>query len=127
MSALRRDRRLTYLAALLRGLAAGSISVLAAVYLAKRGFEETEVGLVLTAGFVGVACGTAYSTFLADRVGRRRSLVALASLAAGGGVALALLDSPWALAAAAFLGMLNTQGTDRGGAQALEQAILPAT
>jgi MFS family permease len=127
MSALRRDRRLIYLAALLRGLAAGSVSVLAAVYLAKRGFEEAEVGLVLTSGFVGVACGTAYSTFLADRVGRRRSLVALASLAAGGGLALALFESPWALAAAAFVGMLNTQGTDRGGAQALEQAILPAT
>ncbi|HUJ85245.1 MAG TPA: MFS transporter [Burkholderiales bacterium] len=127
MSALRRDRRLIYTAAMLRGLGAGSISVLAAVYLAKRGFDEAEVGLVLTAGFVGVACGTAYSTFFADRVGRRRSLVALASLAAGGGIALALFDSPWALAAAALLGMLNTQGTDRGGAQALEQAILPAT
>ena len=93
MSALRRDRRLIYLAASLRGLAAGSISVLAAVYLAKRGFEEAEVGLVLTSGFVGVACGTAYSTFLADRVGRRRSLVALAPLAAGRGLALARLDS----------------------------------
>lgn len=127
MNGLRRDRRLIYLAALLRGLAAGSISVLAAVYLAKRGFEESEVGLVLSAGFVGVACGTAYSTFLADRVGRRRSLVGLAALAAAGGLALALFDSLWALTAAAFLGMLNTQGTDRGGAQALEQAILPAT
>jgi len=127
VSGSRRDRRLIYLAALLRGLGAGSISVLAAVYLAKRGFDESEVGLVLTAGFVGVACGTAYSTFLADRVGRRRSLVALASLAAGGGLSLAVFDSPWAMAAAAFLGMLNTQGTDRGGAQALEQAILPDT
>lgn len=127
MNGPRRDRRLIYLASLLRGLGAGSISVLAAVYLAKRGFEESEVGLVLTAGFVGVACGTAYSTFLADRVGRRRSLVVLASLAAGGGLSLALFDSLWALTAAAFLGMLNTQGTDRGGAQALEQAILPAT
>ena len=127
MSSLRRDRRLIYTAALLRGLAAGSISVLAAVYLAKRGFDEAQVGMVLTSGFVGVACGTAYSTFLADRVGRRRSLVALAALAAGGGASLALFDSPWALAAAALLGMLNTQGTDRGGAQALEQAILPAS
>ncbi|MGA7983938.1 MAG: MFS transporter, partial [Burkholderiales bacterium] len=93
MSSLRRDRRLIYTAALLRGLAAGSISVLAAVYLAKRGFDEAQVGMVLTSGFVGVACGTAYSTFLADRVGRRRSLVALAALAAGGGASLALFDS----------------------------------
>ena len=127
MSGADSDRRLIYAAAYLRGLAAGAISVLAAVYLAKRGFREAEVGLVLTAGFIGVACGTAYGTFLADRVGRRRSLVGLAMLAAAGGASLALFESGTALGVAAFLGMLNTQGTDRGAAQALEQAILPAT
>ena len=35
-------------------------------------------------------------------------------------------DTLWA-ALVAFFGMLNTQGSDRGAAQALEQAILPAT
>jgi len=34
-------------AGLLRGLLAGSISVFAAVYLAKRGVPEVEIGIVL--------------------------------------------------------------------------------
>ena len=122
-----RDRRLVYAAALLRGLAAGAISVLAAVYLAKRGFQEAEIGLVLSAGMAGVLAGTVYGTFVAERVGRRRSLVALALLASAGGIALAWSGSLWSVLVAAFVGMLNTQGADRGAAQALEQSILPET
>lgn len=114
-----------YAAGLLRGLAAGAISVLAAVYLAKRGFPATEIGIVLSAGLAGVLAGTVYGTFCADRVGRRRSLVLLASLAGAGGFALVWTESLWAASAAAFCGMVSAQGTDRGAAQALEQAILP--
>jgi len=121
------DRLLIYGAALLRGLAAGAISVLAAVYLAKRGFDAATIGIVLSAGFAGVLAGTVFGTYFADRVGRRRSLVSLALLAAIGGVLLVMADTLWAAALAAFFGMLNTQGSDRGAAQALEQAILPAT
>ncbi|HQR21389.1 MAG TPA: MFS transporter [Burkholderiaceae bacterium] len=122
-----RDRRLIYGAALLRGLAAGAISVLAAVYLAKRGFPADDIGIVLSAGMAGVLAGTFYGTFAADRVGRRRSLVLLALLAASGGAALAWFDSLWSVALAAFVGMLGTQGSDRGAAQALEVSMLPAT
>ncbi len=121
----RTDRRLIYAAGWLRGLAAGAISVLAAVYLDKRGFAATDIGIVLSSGLAGVLAGTVYGTFYADRVGRRRSLVLLASLAAAGGLALAWADTLWAAAAAAFFGMVSAQGTDRGAAQALEQAILP--
>ena len=122
-----RDRRLIYAAALLRGLAAGAISVLAAVYLAKRGFPEGEIGLVLSAGMAGVLTGTVYGTYYAERVGRRRSLVALALLAAIGGAALAWSESLATVLLASYAGMLNTQGADRGAAQALEQSILPET
>ncbi len=121
----RLDRRLIYAAGLLRGLAAGAISVLAAVYLAKRGFPEAEIGIVLSAGLAGVLAGTVYGTYFADRVGRRRSLVLLAALAGAGGFAFAWADSLWSAVAAAFFGMVSAQGTDRGAAQALEQAILP--
>jgi MFS family permease len=122
-----RDRHLVFAAGFLRGLAAGLVSVLAAIFLAKRGFPAGEIGIVLTAGLAGVAVGTAYGTFLADRVGRRRSLVGLSLLGAAGGAVLAWSPDLWTLTAAAFFGMLNTQGTDRGAAQALEVAILPVT
>ena len=121
------DRSLIYGAALLRGLAAGAISVLAAVYLAKRGFDEAAIGVVLSAGLAGVLAGTVFGTYFADKVGRRRSLVLLALLASAGGALLVATDTLWAAALVAFVGMLNTQGSDRGAAQALEQAILPAT
>ncbi len=121
------DRLLIYGAALLRGLAAGAISVLAAVYLAKRGFDEAALGIVLSAGMAGVLAGTIFGTYFADKVGRRRSLVTLALLAAVGVGLLVATDTLWAAALVAFFGMLNTQGSDRGAAQALEQAILPAT
>ena len=121
------ERLLIYGAALLRGLAAGAISVLAAVYLAKRGFDEAALGVVLSAGMAGVLAGTIFGTYFADKIGRRRSLVTLALLAAVGGALLVATDTLWAAALVAFFGMLNTQGSDRGAAQALEQAILPAT
>lgn len=121
------DRLLIYGAALLRGLAAGAISVLAAVYLAKRGFDAAAIGIVLSAGMAGVLAGTIFGTYFADRIGRRRSLVMLALLATVGGALLVATDTLWAAALTAFFGMLNTQGSDRGAAQALEQAILPAT
>ena len=121
------DRLLIYGAAFLRGLAAGAISVLAAVYLAKRGFDGAAIGVVLSAGLAGVLAGTIFGTYFADRIGRRRSLVMLALLAAAGGALLVTTDTLWAAALVAFFGMLNTQGSDRGAAQALEQAILPAT
>jgi MFS family permease len=98
-----------YGAGLLRGLAAGAISVLAAVFLAKRGFPEVEIGVVLASGLAGVLAGTIYGTFFAERVGRRRSLMLLAALAAAGGCAFALADSLWCAVLAAFVGMLNTQ------------------
>jgi predicted MFS family arabinose efflux permease len=75
----------------------------------------------------GVLAGTIFGTYFADRIGRRSSLVTLALLAAVGGALLVATDSLWAAALVAFFGMLNTQGSDRGAAQALEQAILPAT
>src|SRR4030095_6550377 len=83
------DRRLIFGAALLRGLASGAISVLAAVYLAKRGFAEGAIGIVLSAGLAGQLAGNVYATYFADQVGRRRSLVLFALLAAGGGATLA--------------------------------------
>ena len=59
---------LIYGAALLRGLAAGAISVLAAVYLAKRGFDEAALGSGVSALDWRV-CWRApiFGTFFADK------------------------------------------------------------
>jgi len=66
-------------------------------------------------------------TWAGDRLGRRRCLMWLSLLGAVGGLGAAWVSEPWAMAAAAFVGILNGMGRDRGAALVLEQAILPAT
>ena len=121
------DRRLLYTAAFVRAIATGLIGVLLGVYLARVGLDAARIGIVVTAGLAGAATSTFFVTFLGDRMGHRRALLVLTVLASAGGVALALSTQPVALIAAAFLGMVNGMGRDRGAALVLEQAMLPAT
>ncbi|HEX2249532.1 MAG TPA: MFS transporter [Gemmatimonadales bacterium] len=120
------DRHLIYLATFVRALATGFIGVLLGVYLAELGLDAGAIGLVVSAGLTGAAAGTFLVTFLGDRVGHRRVLLAVTLLSAAGGVALALSSHPLVLGAAALLGMVNGMGRDRGAALVLEQAVLPA-
>jgi MFS family permease len=84
-------------------------------------------GLVIGAGLAGIAVMTAVVASAADRVGRRRTLIALSTLTMFGYLAAAGSTRIAWLLPAAFLGMLNGMGRDRGPAGALEQAILPQT
>ncbi len=122
-----RDRRILYTAAFLRALSTGLIGVLLGIYLAKLRFDAARIGYVTAAGLAGGAVATLLVTLAGDRFGRRKALVALAVLGAAGGVAAAWASGFAAVSAAAFLGMLNGMGRDRGASLVLEQAILPAT
>ena len=121
------DRRLLYTTAFLRALATGMTGVIAGLYLARLGLGPAASGLVIGGGLAGAALATLFATLRADRIGRRRCLVALAVLGAAGGVVVALGSSTAVIAVAAFLGMLNGMGRDRGAALVVEQAVLPAT
>jgi MFS family permease len=121
------DRRILYVTAFIRALATGMVAVLLAGYLAALGFSADVVGWTVAAGLAGNAFALAVATVRGDRSNRKRMLLVLAALAAAGSTLAAVASRPAALAAAAFLGMLNGMGRDRGAALALEQAILPAT
>jgi MFS family permease len=121
------DRRILYAAALVRALATGMIGVLMGVFLAHLDFDPARIGYVVGAGLFGCAAAALLVTLVGDRCGRRRSLIAISLLAALGGVAFALTGHPFAAGAAAFLGMVNGMGRDRGAALILDQVILPAT
>ncbi len=121
------DRRLLYASAFLRALATGMIGVLLGLYLARVGLDAGAIGLVVAAGLAGAAAASVVAMFAADRIGRRLFLAALAVLAGAGGLALASSSRPILLAAAAFAGMVNGMGRDRGASLVLEQAVLPAT
>jgi len=121
------DRRRLYLAAFLRALATGMAGVLLGLYVARLGLSASWLGVVLSTGLAGATLSVAVATWWGDRLGRKRSLLWLSVLSAGGGVLLALGSGGGLIVAAALLGMVNGMGRDRGAALVLEQAILPAT
>ena len=114
-------------AGFLRSLNAGMTGVLLAVYLHSIGWDIARTGLLITLGLAGAAVNTLLVSLWADRFGRRRALLALSWLNLAGGVGLMMLQQPAALLAAAFFGMINGLGRDRGPAYALDQALLPGT
>lgn len=122
---MNRDLILIYAAAFLRASGVGITGVVLGLYLARAGFSATAIGIVVAAGLAGAALATLLTSFRADRLGRRRTLVGLSLLAALGGFLLPLAGSFPALLGLAFLGMVNGMGRDRGPASALEQALIP--
>ncbi|MFB3916497.1 MAG: MFS transporter [Terriglobales bacterium] len=122
---LRRELLLIYMAAFLRSLGVGLLGVVLGVYLFRIGLDSTQIGLVLAAGLAGGTLATLAVTLHADRLGRRRILLALALVSCLGGLALASAPSLGPLLALAFVGMLNGMGTDRSATFSLEQAIIP--
>lgn len=121
------DRRILYTAAFLRAVATGMIGVLIGLYLARVGLDAAAIGGVIGAGLGGAALAALVVTGLGDRFGRRRTLVALSLLGAAGGLGVALSSGAAWIGLAAFLGMLNGMGRDRGASLIIDQAILPAT
>ncbi len=121
------DRAFLCVSAFLRSLGVGMTGVLLAIYLNARGWPINETGVLVTCGLAGAAAATFITSFAADRAGRRRTLVLLALLNAMGYFCAAWISRHGLLLLAAFFGMLNGLGRDRGPAYALELAILPET
>jgi len=121
------DRKIIYAAAFLRALATGMIGVLLGLYLSRLRFSPAEIGFVIAAGLAGGAAATLAFMLIGNRLGRKASLLFLATIGMMGGAALMLASGAVAAGLAAFLGMVNGMGRDRGASLVLEQAILPAT
>ena len=121
------DRRIIYCAVLVRSMATGMIGVLFGIYLAERSLSASTVSLIVGAGLGGAALASLLVTLCADRIGHRRALIVIALLSCVGALMLGLSAGPWALAFAAFIGMVNGMGRDRGAALVIEQATLPST
>src|SRR5262245_50586421 len=121
------ERRLLYVTAFLRAIATGLLGVLLGVYLARQQISGAAIGSIVSAGLAGATLAAIVATFFGDRIGRRRFLIVVTLLSIAGTVAFAMSGSPLVLGVAAFVGMLNGMGKDRGAALILEQAALPST
>lgn len=121
------DRRALYATSVVRAVTTSLVGVLLGIYLARLNVTGVSFGVVVSSGLAGAALAATVATLAGDRLGRRRVLLTLTLLSMAGTVAFALSSTPLALAAAAFVGMVNGMGKDRGAALILEQAALPST
>src|SRR5262249_17842971 len=101
------------------------MGVVLGVYLSRSGYSSFRIGVVVAVGLAGSALATASVGLSADRLGRKRFLIALSLLSTLGGLALYVSLYFPILIVLVFLGMLNGTGTERSAIFALEQAMIP--
>ena len=124
---LRALQRTLYAAAFLRALAIGMMAVLLGLYTARLGFSAAEIGAVLSSALWGAALAALLTLVVGHRFAQRSLLVTLCVLPALGAAVLLAAEAFTILLVAAFVGMFNVHGRDRGAIPILEQALLPLT
>jgi MFS family permease len=102
----------------------GAIAVVLGLYLAERGFDDGQVGLLLTLTLAGDAVISLWLVTRADRVGRRRTLIAGAGLLVLGGIVFAMTGEYVVLLAAAIVSIISPSGAEVGPFLPVEQAAL---
>lgn len=124
---LTRDGRLLFATRIARLFGYGLLSVVLVLYLVAIGFGPFEVGAMLTLTLVGDAALSLWLTTHADRIGRRRVLLAGAGLITLVGLVFLLSRDPWVLLLVATIGVISPSGYEVGPFLAVEQAALSQT
>ena len=122
--ALPPDGRLLFLTRFIRLFAYGSLSVVLVFYLTGLGMSESQVGLLLSLTLLGDTIVSLGLTTQADRIGRRKMLVAGAALMVGAGVVFAASRNFLLLTAAGVIGVISPSGNEVGPFLSIEQAAL---
>src|ERR1700674_565433 len=107
-----------------RMFAYGFLSVELVLYLVQLGLSEGLIGLLLSLTLFGDAVISLWMTTTADRVGRRRILIAGASLMLFAGLLFALTDRVEPLLIPAIIGLISPSGYEVGPFLPIEQAAL---
>jgi len=102
----------------------GFLSVVLVLHLTAVGLSESEIGLLLTLTLLGDAVISLFITTRADRMGRRRMLLASAALMVFSGVVFATSRSFGLLLVAATVGVISPSGNEVGPFLAVEQSAL---
>jgi len=118
------DGRLLFLTRFIRLFSYGALSVVLVFYLTGLGLSETQTGLLLTLTLLGDTAISLGLTTQADRIGRRRMLIAGAVLMSGAGLTFAFTHNFLFLLAAGTLGVISPSGNEVGPFLPIEQAAL---
>ena len=118
------DVRLLFVTRFVRLFAYGALSVVLVLHLVAIGIDEAAVGVLLTATLMGDTIVSLLLSTQADRVGRRRVLIAGAVLMAMAGAVFASTHRWWLLLLAGIVGIVSPSGHEVGPFLAIEQAAL---
>ena len=118
------DGWLLFATRFVRLFAYGSLSVVLVFYLVGVGLSEAQAGLLLSLTLVGDTAVSLFLTTQADRLGRRRMLIAGAALMTIAGVVFAASRTFWILLLAGIVGVISPSGQEVGPFLPIEQASL---
>lgn len=127
LSWLSKDGKLLLTARILRTFAYGFLSIVLAIYLKLLGFDDIQIGLLLSITLINSVIFTLIASFYADKLGRRRTLFIYSVLMSISGVVFMFSENYVALVLAALIGTINVTGSETSTFLSLEQAILPQT
>jgi MFS family permease len=118
------DSRILFSTRILRLFAYGFLSVILALYLGQLGLAEGQIGLLLTLTLLGDTAISLWITTHADRIGRRRMLVAGAALMLLAAILFSATHDFTVLLLAAMIGVISPSGNEVGPFLSIEQASL---
>src|SRR5450432_807367 len=124
MGKLTRDGRLLFATRFVRMFAYGMLGVVLVFYLTGLGLSASQTGLLLTLTLLGDTAVSLVLTTRADRLGRRRMLIAGAILMTGAGLVFALTRNFLLLIIAGTVGVISPSGNEVGPFLPIEQAAL---
>jgi len=124
MARMQRDVILLFTARSVRLFAYGALSVVLALYLHEAGLSGSVIGMLFTLTLAGDAGISLWITTTADRLGRKRMLIAGAGLMVMAGVVFSLTGDPVLLMIAGIIGVISPSGNEIGPFLSLEQAAL---
>ena len=124
---LDRNGRLLFAMRTLRMFGYGFLAVVLVLYLAAAGLDPLGIGLVLSLTLVGDTIISLWLTTSADRLGRRRVLMAGAGLMVLAGLVFAFTTLLPLLILAGAIGVVSPTGNEVGPFLAVEQAALTQT
>jgi MFS family permease len=124
---LDRNGRLLFATRVLRMFGYGFLAVVLVLYLVAMGLDAGQIGILLTLTLLGDTAISLWLTTSADRIGRRRVLIAGSLLMVVAGVVFAGTSVVPILILAATIGVISPTGNEVGPFLAVEQAALSQT
>src|SRR6266550_7380637 len=124
MNDRRGDITLLFATRFARMFAYGLVSIVLVLYLTSIGLDERAIGLLLSLTLAGDLLISLWMTTRADRIGRRKMLIAGAVLMSLAGVVFVSTSFFPLLLAAAVIGVISPSGNEVGPFLPIEQAAI---